>query len=62
MEKKHDGAFITQSPYKLIKDGKFKSVPWILGVNSEEGLLHAGGVKLAFDINRTVKMMSSFSF
>ncbi|CAG7837926.1 unnamed protein product [Allacma fusca] len=40
-----DPIFLPEFPYRLIKEGRFKKdIPWILGVNSEEGLLHAADI------------------
>jgi carboxylesterase type B len=36
--------FLTESPLKIMTDGKYNSVPWIVGVNSEEGLLHSSDI------------------
>ena len=39
-----DPVFLPEFPYRLISEGRFrKNIPWLVGVNSEEGLLHAAG-------------------
>ncbi|KAK9870530.1 hypothetical protein WA026_008094 [Henosepilachna vigintioctopunctata] len=34
-------AFLTDTPANLFKQGKFEDVPWIVGLNTEDGLLRA---------------------
>ncbi|CAG9858052.1 unnamed protein product [Phyllotreta striolata] len=36
VEAEHDGAFITESMYELVKTGRFSRVPIMIGFNSEE--------------------------
>lgn len=38
LEHEHEGAFITESMYESLKNGKFNRVPFVMGVNSEESL------------------------
>ncbi|KAJ4438845.1 hypothetical protein ANN_14798, partial [Periplaneta americana] len=35
----HEEAFITEDPFELLSQGKFYNVPFIVGINSNEGLL-----------------------
>lgn len=32
-----EGAFLTDSPTNLLTDGKIRDLPWISGINREEG-------------------------
>lgn len=43
VEPPSDEAFLTDTPANLFKDGKFQDVPWIVGVNQEDGLLRSAG-------------------
>lgn len=36
-------AFITKPPHEIVASGNFSNVPWIAGVNSDEGLITAAG-------------------
>lgn len=36
-------AFLSQDPEDLIKSGKAAQVPWITGINTEDGTLRAAG-------------------
>lgn len=37
-----DGDFIPDDPLKMLKNGTFQKLPWLLGVNGGEGLLNTG--------------------
>ncbi|KRT82414.1 esterase [Oryctes borbonicus] len=37
IEKEHDGAFLTEHPYKLLENGNIADVPWIVATNEGEG-------------------------
>ena len=37
-------AFLTEHPLNIVKSGKYLSIPWMTGVNSEEGLLKAAEI------------------
>ncbi|KAK9746889.1 Carboxylesterase family [Popillia japonica] len=37
VEKVHEGAFLTEHPYKLLLEGNVADVPWISGTNEGEG-------------------------
>ncbi|XP_018574555.1 venom carboxylesterase-6-like [Anoplophora glabripennis] len=41
VEPEHDGAFITDSMYELVKNGQINKVPLIIGMNSEEYIAKA---------------------
>lgn len=38
-----EGAFLTEHPTDIIKSGKASDVPWITGLNTEDGVLRAAG-------------------
>lgn len=38
-----DGAFLAEDPEEIIKSGKVAQVPWITGINTEDGTLRAAG-------------------
>lgn len=46
IEPKVENAFITEHPTVIIKSGKCAKVPWITGMNTEEGVLRAAGKKI----------------
>lgn len=48
VEKKHKGAFLTEDPIDIIRAGKVAPVPWIIGINTEDGAIRAAGNSLAF--------------
>lgn len=35
----NDNTFITESPFRLLAQGKFAQVPFMTGVNSHEGII-----------------------
>ncbi|KAI7815369.1 carboxylesterase [Rhyzopertha dominica] len=39
LEPKHEGAIITRKSYELLRTGNFIKVPYIMGFNSEEGVI-----------------------
>jgi len=39
-------AFLPDLPQNIINSGNISKVPWICGVNSEEGILHAARKKV----------------
>jgi carboxylesterase 1 len=39
-----DQAFLTKHPTEIIKSGNFSLVPWIAGINSEEGLITSAAI------------------
>ncbi|KAG5884998.1 hypothetical protein JTB14_025344 [Gonioctena quinquepunctata] len=43
IEPKHEGAFLTDHPLNLIKDGKSMDIPIIVGLNTEDGSLKVAG-------------------
>lgn len=38
-----EGAFLTEHPVDIIKTGRAANVPWILGVNTDDGALRVAG-------------------
>ncbi|XP_031345677.1 venom carboxylesterase-6-like isoform X2 [Photinus pyralis] len=44
IEPKLPGAFLTGHPTKIIQSGKSAQVPWITGLNTEDGALRAPGI------------------
>lgn len=44
VEPEHDGAFITESMYEMVKNGQINKVPLIIGINSEEYISKAKGM------------------
>lgn len=38
-----DQAFITKQPHEIVASGNYSRVPWIAGINSDEGLITAAG-------------------
>lgn len=38
IEKKHDGAFITEHPYKMLVNHQVADIPWITSVTEREGI------------------------
>lgn len=43
IEAKVEGAFLTEHPADIIKAGKAAAVPWVTGINTEDGALRAAG-------------------
>lgn len=43
VEKTGNNRFLTDHPYKLLKEGKVQDVPWLTSVTSDEGLYPAAG-------------------
>lgn len=43
VEPKVKDAFLTESPEVLVRSGKFAQVPWIVGLNTDDGALRAAG-------------------
>jgi len=41
-------AFMPDTPYNLLKDGKANNVPWLIGINSAE-FIHSAAGKLKID-------------
>lgn len=41
VEPKHVGAFLSQHPIEIIKSGEAAKIPWMTGVNSDDGALRA---------------------
>ncbi|KAI7815485.1 carboxylesterase, partial [Rhyzopertha dominica] len=39
VEPKVPGAFISQDPIEIIKSGQFSQIPWLTGINTEDGAL-----------------------
>lgn len=64
VEPKHDGAFLSQHPIEIIKSGNAAKIPWMAGVNSEDGALRAVSIfaneyllgELNDEFNRLVPM------
>lgn len=44
IEPKHDGAFLSEHPLTIIKSGKAPKVPWMLGLNGQDGAVRAAAV------------------
>ncbi|CAG9765830.1 unnamed protein product [Ceutorhynchus assimilis] len=44
LEPESEDAFMTESPYELLKRGEFNKVPFMIGVTSEESLLYFRGL------------------
>lgn len=38
-----EGAFLVEDPEEIIKSGRSAQVPWITGINTEDGTLRAAG-------------------
>ncbi|KAF2901295.1 hypothetical protein ILUMI_04893, partial [Ignelater luminosus] len=59
-----EGAFLTEHPTDIIKSGKASDVPWITGLNTEDGVLRAAAIygnphlveDLDKDFNRVVSI------
>ncbi|XP_021951286.1 venom carboxylesterase-6 [Folsomia candida] len=49
-----DQAFLTKHPKEIIKSGNFSRLPWIAGVNSEEGLITSAAIMA----NQTLKNLA----
>lgn len=43
VEHPHPGAFLPAHPFEIIKSGNATKVPWMTGVNTEDGALRATG-------------------
>ncbi|XP_028982057.1 esterase E4-like [Diachasma alloeum] len=43
-ESNHSGAFLTEEPGELMKRGEFSDVPWLSGVNANEGSMYTVGL------------------
>lgn len=52
IETNHRGAFLTDDPVSILKSGKYANVPWISGMNSEEGLYRAAYLYTKEDLLR----------
>jgi len=39
-----DVEFLTEHPYSIISTGRQRKVPWITGINVQEGLITTGGM------------------
>lgn len=44
VEHEHEGAFLTAHPTEIIKSGKSAKIPWMTGVNTDDGALRAAGI------------------
>lgn len=44
IEHEHDGAFLTQHPREIIKNGEIAQIPWITGITSSEGVLRTAAI------------------
>ncbi|KAJ8981443.1 hypothetical protein NQ317_000117 [Molorchus minor] len=54
IEVEHDGAFITESMYEAVKNGRINKVPLVIGINSEEQIAHAA------DLDNLKKTMRNY--
>lgn len=43
IEPRVEGAFLTEHPADIIKSGKSAQIPWVTGINTEDGALRAAG-------------------
>lgn len=39
IEPEHPGAFLTEDPIISMKEGRVADIPWLTGINSEEGAM-----------------------
>jgi carboxylesterase type B len=46
-----ESSFLTEHPYSIISSGRQHAIPWITGINAQEGLITTGGICL---INRSM--------
>ena len=44
MEFDHPGAFLTEDPIATAKNGRVSNIPWMTGVNANEGALITPGI------------------
>lgn len=44
IELPHEGAFLTEHPADIIRSGRAPNIPFITGLNSEDGALRAAGL------------------
>ncbi|CAG7822766.1 unnamed protein product [Allacma fusca] len=53
-----DDTFLHANPYRILKSGNFSRVPWLTGVNSEEGLVYSA--RIARNKNVSTRIFSNW--
>nr|CAD7397374.1 unnamed protein product [Timema poppensis] len=51
---KGEDTFLPDSPWKLLKSGQFKKIPYITGVNQNEGFIGLMGISTPAQLNKTL--------
>nr|CAD7435534.1 unnamed protein product [Timema monikensis] len=51
---KGEDTFLPDSPWKLLKNGQFKKIPYITGVNQNEGFIGLMGISTPAQLNKTL--------
>lgn len=46
VEPSYKDAFMTKEPKEVFKSGDFNQVPWIVGLNTEDGALRVAGLDI----------------
>lgn len=44
IEPESDNAFLTEEPIDIIKSGKSAQVPWVTGINTDDGAIRSAGI------------------
>ncbi|KAL9706281.1 hypothetical protein quinque_009799 [Culex quinquefasciatus] len=62
VEKVHEGAFMSEDPRELWRDGLYESVPWMTGYLPNDGAVIALGLISNHNLDRMIKLINEGNF